>query len=656
MAVVTMRQLLESGVHFGHQTRRWNPKMKRFIMTERNGIYIIDLQQSLAYIDRSYAFVKETVAKGGVIMFVGTKKQAQEAIAEQATRVGMPYVNQRWLGGMLTNFQTVHQRINRLKELDEIDFDDVAGSNRTKKELLQMRRERTKLDKTLGGIRDMTKVPSAVWIVDTNKEHLAVEEARKLRIPIIGILDSNCDPDLVDFPIPGNDDAIRAVGLLTRVVADAVAEGLIARSGAKAGDADETVGAEEPLAEWERELLGGDAEKAAAAATGDAAAETPAAEATGAASEAPQADAAADAVTEAPAETATEAPAEAEAATEAPAEAARRGPRRDRGRRHRGARRGRGRHEGLSRSRRPRAHVRGRRPASSHPPQGRLEPAREPPWIKGRRTMANFTAADVKKLRELTQAGMMDCKKALTEADGDFDKAVELLRVKGAAKAAARGAERETAAGLVATSGNALVELKSETDFVAKNEDFIAKAQQIADVADSVKATDTAALKAAELDGKTVGEVVEDLAITIGEKIELGEVAYFDGTTVTYMHKRAADLPPAVGVLVEFEGDEAAARAAAMQIAAMKAQYLTRDEVPADVVESERSIAEQKTREEGKPEQAIAKIVEGRLGGFFKEIVLLEQESVTESKKSVKAVLDEAGTTVKRFARFEVGA
>ena len=328
MAVVTMRQLLESGVHFGHQTRRWNPKMKRFIMTERNGIYIIDLQQSLAYIDRSYAFVKETVARGGVVMFVGTKKQAQEAIAEQATRVGMPYVNQRWLGGMLTNFQTVHQRINRLKELDEIDFDDVAGSNRTKKELLQMKRERDKLDKTLGGIREMSKVPSAVWIVDTNKEHLAVEEARKLRIPIIGILDSNCDPDLVDFPIPGNDDAIRAVGLLTRVVADAVAEGLIARSGVKAGDADEAVGAEEPLAEWERELLTGDAEKSAVAATGgDAAAEAPASESTGAASEAPAADAAAESATEAPAaEAATEAPcrrgsAETEApAAEAPAE------------------------------------------------------------------------------------------------------------------------------------------------------------------------------------------------------------------------------------------------------------------------------------------------------------------------------------------------
>ena len=329
MAVVTMRQLLESGVHFGHQTRRWNPKMKRFIMTERNGIYIIDLQQSLAYIDRSYAFIKETVAKGGTIMFVGTKKQAQEAIAEQATRVGMPYVNQRWLGGMLTNFQTVHQRINRLKELDEIDFDDVAGSSRTKKELLQMRRERDKLNKSLGGIREMGRTPSAVWIVDTNKEHLAVEEARKLHIPIIGILDSNCDPDLVDFPIPGNDDAIRAVGLLTRVVADAVAEGLIARSGVKAGtDGAEAVGAEEPLAEWERELLGGDAEPPADAAT-SASAETqePATESVGeepVAPEAPAAAAAEPVAAEAPAAAAEEPAAVAEepVAPEAPEAAA----------------------------------------------------------------------------------------------------------------------------------------------------------------------------------------------------------------------------------------------------------------------------------------------------------------------------------------------
>ncbi|GAB4005825.1 30S ribosomal protein S2 [Nocardioides ultimimeridianus] len=305
MAVVTMRQLLESGVHFGHQTRRWNPKMKRFIMTERNGIYIIDLQQSLAYIDRSYAFVKETVAKGGTIMFIGTKKQAQESIAEQATRVGMPYVNQRWLGGMLTNFSTMSQRINRLKELDDVDFDTVAGSGRTKKELLQMRREHIKLEKTLGGIREMGRVPSAVWIVDTNKEHLAVEEARKLRIPIIAILDSNCDPDDVDFPIPGNDDAIRAVGLLTRVVADAVAEGLMARSGVKTDGAEN--GAEEPLAEWERELL----EQPADAATAEEAA--PAADAAAPVEAAEEAAPAADAPAE-EAAPAAEAPVEAEAA------------------------------------------------------------------------------------------------------------------------------------------------------------------------------------------------------------------------------------------------------------------------------------------------------------------------------------------------------
>ena len=308
MAVVTMRQLLESGVHFGHQTRRWNPKMKRFIMTERNGIYIIDLQQSLSYIDTSFAFIKETVSKGGAIMFVGTKKQAQEAIAEQATRVGMPYVNQRWLGGMLTNFQTVHQRINRLKELDEIDFDDVAGSSRTKKELLQMKRERDKLDKTLGGIRDMSRTPAAVWVVDTKKEHLAVEECRKLRIPIIGILDTNCDPDEVDFPIPGNDDAIRAVGLLTRVVADAVAEGLMERSGGRSSASGTT---EEPLAEWERELLAGSADAAAVTATGgDAATESaPAAGATGASSESAPAEAPSASPAEAPASPA-EAPAE----------------------------------------------------------------------------------------------------------------------------------------------------------------------------------------------------------------------------------------------------------------------------------------------------------------------------------------------------------
>ncbi len=226
--------------------------------------------------------------------------------------------------------------------------------------------------------------------------------------------------------------------------------------------------------------------------------------------------------------------------------------------------------------------------------------------------MANFSAADVKKLRELTGAGMMDCKKALEETDGDLDKAIEALRVKGAAKAAKRGAEREATAGLVAHAPGVLVELNSETDFVAKNEDFIATAQKIADAASAAGAADLEALKKVDLDGQSVGDVVEGLAVSIGEKIELGRFVRFDGDVVAYMHKRAADLPPAVGVLVEYAGDAEAARGAAMQIAAMRPQYLTREEVPSEIVEKEREIAEQTSREEGKPEQAIAKITEGR--------------------------------------------
>ncbi|MGK3952690.1 30S ribosomal protein S2 [Microbacterium sp. I2] len=250
MAVVTIRQLLDSGVHFGHQTRRWNPKVKRFILTERSGIHIIDLQQSLAYIDKAYEFVKETVAHGGTVLFVGTKKQAQEVIAEQATRVGQPYVNQRWLGGLLTNFQTVSKRLARMKELEELNFDDPAASGFTKKELLLKKRELDKLHKSLGGIRNLQKTPSAIWVVDAKREHLAVDEAAKLGIPVIGILDTNADPDEFQYPIPGNDDAIRSVSLLTRIIADAAAEGLIQRHQPTEESADA-----EPLADWERELL-----------------------------------------------------------------------------------------------------------------------------------------------------------------------------------------------------------------------------------------------------------------------------------------------------------------------------------------------------------------------------------------------------------------
>lgn len=235
MAVVTMKQLLEAGVHFGHQTRRWNPKMRRFIFGERNGIYIIDLQQTLERIDSAYRFVRKTVEEGGTVLFVGTKKQSQEPVQNQANRCGMPYVNYRWLGGMLTNFQTVHKRVAKLHELDR-----MVASGETdqmiKKEALKVLRERDKLQRNLGGITRLEKVPSAVFIIDTKKEHIAVTEANRLGIPVIAVVDTNCDPDIIDFVIPGNDDAIRSATLMSRIIADAVEEGkhLAAKKSARA--------------------------------------------------------------------------------------------------------------------------------------------------------------------------------------------------------------------------------------------------------------------------------------------------------------------------------------------------------------------------------------------------------------------------------------
>ncbi len=285
MAVVTMRELLDAGVHFGHQTRRWNPKMRRFIFTDRNGIYIIDLQQTLTYIDDAYEFVKETVAHGGTILFVGTKKQAQEPIQEEAERVGMPYVTHRWLGGMLTNFQTVSKRIARMKELQAMDAAEDGYAGRGKKEVLMLNRERIKLERVLGGIADMTKAPSAIWIVDTNKEHIAVSEAQKLRIPVVAVLDTNCDPDVVSYPIPGNDDAIRSVKLLTHVVGQAVVDGKQQReerqlSAARdaAGDSDAKLQTEAKLAA-EQAAASSEVSAAGAAAAAAAEAEVPAAQA-----------------------------------------------------------------------------------------------------------------------------------------------------------------------------------------------------------------------------------------------------------------------------------------------------------------------------------------------------------------------------------------
>ena len=270
--------------------------------------------------------------------------------------------------------------------------------------------------------------------------------------------------------------------------------------------------------------------------------------------------------------------------------------------------------------------------------------------------MANYTAADVKALREATGSGMLDCKKALEEAGGDYDKAVEILRIKGA-KSVSKRADREATEGLIAVSGNTMVEINCETDFVAKNADFRAFADKIVEAAGAAKANSAEELNAVQIDGKDVATLIDEESAKIGEKLQARRAVTVEGDNVAvYLHQRSADLPPAVGVLVSYEGDAEAARAVAMQVAAMKAEYLTREEVPAEIVEKEREIAEATTREEGKPEAALPKIVEGRLNGFYKSIVLLDQASLSDSKKTVKQVAEEAGTIITGFQRYEVGA
>lgn len=259
MAVVSMKQLLEAGVHFGHQTRRWNPKMARFIFTERNGIYIIDLQKTVKKVEEAYAFLREVAANGQPVLFVGTKKQAQNSIKEEALRCNMFYVNERWLGGMLTNFRTIQTRIARLKELEAM-FEDGTTSQYTKKEVILMQRELEKLEKNLGGIKDMKKLPGAIFVIDSKKEEIAVSEARKLHIPVVATVDTNCDPDLIDFPIPANDDAIRAVKLLASKMADAVLEGRQGQQEEEAAEAAESAENEEAAEEATEETAEEDKE------------------------------------------------------------------------------------------------------------------------------------------------------------------------------------------------------------------------------------------------------------------------------------------------------------------------------------------------------------------------------------------------------------
>ena len=585
---VSMKDLLTSGVHFGHQTRRWNPKMKQFIFGERGGIYIIDLQKTTVLIDEACDFLKKTAERGGNVLFVGTKKQCQETIQEQAARVGMPYVSNRWLGGLLTNFATLNKRIKRMHELRALSENGSLDLLPTREEM-QLRGDLRKLEQNLGGVGNMDRLPAAVFVVDPRKEAIVVKEARKLKIPIIGLVDTNCDPDEIDYIIPGNDDAIRSCSLIIRTMADAVAQGRQLLTEA------------EMKAEAERKA----AEEAAVAAAVAAAEAEAAEQAAAAKADAEKAKAEAEApVVEA--KPAAKKPAEKPAAEKPPPSRPPRPSRRRRPSRPprrpsprlRPSRPRRPHPRPLRRSpprsrppRRPSPRPTSRRPRSPRRPRPRRtsRPTEDPhvlrttPTLRKDRAVAEITAALVKELREKSGAGMMDCKKALTATAGDLEKAMDELRKQGLATAQKKSA-RATKDGAVDSYIHAggkigvLVEVGVETDFVSRSEPF--------------------------------KEFTHDLA---------------------------------------------------MQVAASAPLWVTRDEVPEDVVAREKAIYAESDQIKGKPENVIEKIVTGKLEKFFGQTCLMEQAFVKDPDRTIEQVRTDLvgvigeNVEVRRFVRFQLG-
>ncbi len=530
--------------------------MRPYILGERNGIYLIDLRQTLSGLDQAYSFVRDLVARGGTILFVGTKKQAQEPIERYARECGMPFVNQRWLGGMLTNFSTISMRIRKLQEFEQKEHSGEMAAM-PKREALQISREIEKLKRNLGGLRDMTGPPQAIFVLDTKKEHLAVTEANKLGLPVVAVVDTNCDPDLVQFVIPGNDDAIRAGALMARAISEAVKEG---RFMAARRDQD------------------AQAERARAMAK---AAEL---EASNSAQAAPAADAPAPAA-------AAEAPAPAPAA-EAPAPA----------------------------------------PAADAPAPAAAAEAPAP-------APAQFSARDVQALRQLTGAGMLDARRALTENQGDSEAAARWLREQGLAKAASR-ADRASGEGVVALaeshSALAVVEIKCETDFAAKSGEVVELAERLAQ----------AVLVDGESAAASQDEELERLKIAMRENILVGRTVRIERAEGqfmgSYLHRQNGRGVVATLVVLAGDATDELAHDIAVHAAFARPAYVTKDEVPPAEVEAERSALVAITRNEGKPEAAIDKIVEGRLNGWFKERCLLEQPFVRDEKQTVAQMLGSA--------------
>ena len=527
----SIEELLKSGAHFGHLTRRWNPKMKDFIFMQRNNIHIIDLKKTQHYL--------------------------QDALDEiqKLSRAGMPFVTHRWLGGMLTNFSTVRKSISRMEEIERMKTDGTM-EELTKKEGLMLAREQEKLENTLGGIANLGRLPGAIFVVDILKEHLAVNEAIKLHIPVIAMVDTNSDPDVPDFIIPCNDDSARTIQLVSSQIADAIIEGAAERE-----------------AHQEDEVM----ESAASEAKED--------------NEAPEV----------------------------------------------------------------KTKLRSRKKKSGDAKKKADEPTVEPVEADAKE------AADVKKLRDMTGAGMMDCKKALSETDGDFEAAVELLRKKGQ-KVADKRADRDAKEGLILSRVSedakkaVAIEVNCETDFVARNEDFQAQADGFLNAAYEGDIDNIDDLLKAEVDGKAISDHLQEMVGKIGEKIEISNciLVTTEGSIIDYIHAGNQ-----LGVLAEFDGtveNEDVARDVAMQVAAMNPLAVTRDEVDATTVEKELEIAKEQLINEGKPAEIAEKAAQGKLRRFYEERVLLEQKFVKDNGITVKQYLEQNNTPlIKSFHRIQLG-
>ncbi|MBP7552756.1 MAG: 30S ribosomal protein S2 [Spirochaetes bacterium] len=617
MSVVTMKSLLESGVHFGHQTRRWDPKMSRFIFSERNGIHIIDLQKTIVEIKKAYDVIRKVVLSNKPVLFVGTKKQARAAIQREAEKCGQFYVNNRWLGGMLTNFTTIKKSITRLKKIEKMEVDGTFESI-TKKEKIVILKEKAKLEKNLGGIKDMNQLPGVLFIIDSKKESIAVAEAKTLGIPVVAVVDTNCNPDVVDYPIPGNDDAIRAINLFCSIISNACS------------DADNEVGisiiADEEEADdiSEKIIESVDAvakdKEAIAEVTGD---EETVIEAPKAKSVKKEVSSSPKTVVKEEAEKVEKKTKKVETANESVVE------------------------------------EKGVEAKDTEKADKKKETKKE---VGG--NAMTISADQVKKLRDVTGAGMMECKKALTEAGGDFDGAVKILKEKGLADAKKRS-DRDTKEGgvFIKDKGDkvAMILLGCETDFVSGNDIFKASKEKILDKVLSSKKEDLDFYK----------DDIQEVITQTKENVELKKVKYLDVAenqyVSTYIHGANK-----IGVLSVFEIDKPELKSndqfkefalnICLHVAASSPYYTRKEEVPQNEIAEQKSIFDKQMEESDKPANVVENIVKGKIAKYLSEICLLDQKFVKDDKVTVEKYIADtakalgAKIEIKTFYRFTIGA